>query len=141
MIQRRAAPTGVALPRFAITPAATAKLHEWADGLAAGTLRLWQLPDAIMRLYELGYEQGRVSRDEEVHALAVDRDRHWLLAQPANERQEYLLNRLDEAARLANRPDVDDVLNETWRLYVAGLNTIRQPIVAPMTTQNLKEVA
>lgn len=124
----RVAPTGAALPRFTITAAATRTLHEWADGLAAGTLRLWQLPDAIMRLYELGYEQGRSSRDEEVHALTVDRDRHWLLAMPESDRREYVLSRLDQAARLANRPDVDDVLDETWRLYLAGLNTIREPV-------------
>lgn len=123
-----AAPTGAAPPRFTITPAASTTLQQWADGLAAGTLRLWQLPDAIVRLYELGYEQGRASRDEEVHALTVDRDRHWLLAQHGVDRQEYILSRLDAAARLANRADVDDVLDETWRIYLASLEHLREPI-------------
>ncbi|REJ06282.1 hypothetical protein DY023_06535 [Microbacterium bovistercoris] len=128
MTEQRAALTGVALPAYRITPQASKTLHDWADKLAAGDLRLWQLPPAVCALYWLGYNQGVASRDEEVHQLRIDADRMWLLAMPATDRREYLLERLDNAARLADRPDVDDVLDEAWRMYCASLDTIREPV-------------
>ncbi|REJ06292.1 hypothetical protein DY023_06585 [Microbacterium bovistercoris] len=70
----------------------------------------------------------------------MERDRYWLRSFPDAERQEYLLSRLDQAAALANRPDVDDVLDEAWRLYCAGLNNIREPIRLTVT-QDCREVA
>ncbi|WP_309065346.1 hypothetical protein [Microbacterium sp.] len=91
-----------------------------------------------MSLYWLGYQHGSASRDEEVHNLRVDRDRHWLLALPEDDRRSYLLDRLDEAARLANRPDVDDVLDEAWRLYVASLNNLRKPVRLTSTEHGRK---
>lgn len=128
MSGQRAALTGVALPRYRISATAADTLQGWVDGLASGALRLWQLPDAVVALYELGHTHGATSRDEEVHRLRVEADRQWLIAQPSAERREYLLERLDQAARLANRPDVDDVLDEAWRVYVASLDTLREPI-------------
>lgn len=139
MTGRRAKPTtGAALPRHRISAEASKTLSGWINGLASGRLRLWQLPDAVVSLYWLGYNNGAASRDEEVHKLRVDRDRHWLLAQPADDRRTYLLDRLDEAARLANRPDVDDVLDEAWRLYVASLNNLRKPVRLTSTEHGRK---
>lgn len=140
MIERRVALTGVALPRHRISTQASETLQSWVDALASGDLRLWQLPDAVCALYWLGHAHGAATRDEEVHRLRVEADRYWLLAIPATDRRAYLLDRLDEAARLANRPDVDNVLDEAWRIYLAGLDTISRPI-ALHTTQEFKEVA
>lgn len=103
---------------------------------------LHQLPDALVTLFNVAYEQGRTSREDEVRAAKLDADRLWLRCFGDRDRQEYLLSRLDQAADLANRPDVDDVLDEAWRIYVASLDTIREPIKLPTSTEeHVKEAA
>ena len=128
------------LPRFTISATAAETIDGWAWGLADGSLRLWQLPPAINTLFTVAFEQGRASRDDEVRQLKLDADRLWLRSFVPRDRQEYLLARLDRAAELADRPDVDDVLDEAWRIYVASLDKIREPIRLT-TTQEFKEVA
>lgn len=137
----RATPSGVALRRFRITSDAAATITGWAWGLADGSLSLSQMPDAICTLFTVAYEQGKASRDDEIRALRVDRDRHWLLAFGGG--HQYVLDRLDRAAELADRPDVDDVLNEAWRVYLASLDNLREPVrlPAPTTENRTKEVA
>lgn len=138
----RPAPTGVGLSRIRISAEASRLIDAWAWGLADGSLRLQQLPDAVCSLFNVAYSQGRASRDPEVRQLQLEADRYWLRAFADKDRQEYLLSRLDQAAELANRPDVDDVLDEAWRIYCAGLDDIRQPIALPVSTQHTsKEVA
>lgn len=73
--------------------------------------------------------------------LKLDADRLWLRAFVDNDRQQYLLERLDQAADLANRPDVDDVLDEAWQIYLASLDNIREPIRFTSTQDTRKEVA
>ncbi|AQY01608.1 hypothetical protein [Microbacterium foliorum] len=136
-----ASPSGVELPRIAISTQASVAIDTWAWGLADGSLRLWQLPDAINTLWGVAYEQGRRSRDAEVHLLKIDADRLWLRAFGDSDRQQYLLDRLDRAADLANRPDVDDVLDEAWQIYLASLDNIREPIRLTPTQNIRKEVA
>lgn len=135
------APDGVEYPRIAISAAAASAIDAWAWGLADGSLRLWQLPDAINTLWGVAYEQGRLSRDAEVQLLKLDADRLWLRAFVDSDRQQYLLDRLDQAADLANRPDVDDVLDEAWQIYLASLDNIREPIRLISTQHTRKEVA
>lgn len=137
----RPEPTGEGLSRIRISTEASRAIDAWAWGLADGSLRLWQLPDAINTLWTVAFEQGRRSRDEEVDALKFDADRLWLVSFGAKDRQQYLLDRLEQAADLANRPDVDDVLDETWRIYLASLDNLREPIQLPTTQRNRKEVA
>ncbi|MBO0979901.1 hypothetical protein [Microbacterium sp. SD291] len=133
MTRERPAPSGAGLPQHRITPDASRTLDAWAWGLADGSLRLWQLPDAVCTLYNVAYTQGRASRDDEIRVMRIDADRHWLLAMPDTTRRAYLLSRLDQAAELANRPDVDDVLDEAWRIYLANLDNIREPLRLPST--------
>lgn len=134
-------PDGEGLARVTISRAAALAIDTWAWGLADGSLRLWQLPDAINTLWQIAFEQGRHSRDAEVDRLTLDANRLWLRAFGDSERQQYLLDRLDRAADLANRPDVDDVLDEAWRIYLAGLDDIREPIRLISTQHTRKEVA
>ena len=130
------APDGVGLSQYRISREASAQIDTWSWQLADGTVRLWQLPDAICTLFYIGYEQGRSSRDAEVQQLRVDADRYWLRAFADKDKQEYLLSRLDQAADLANRPDVDDVLDETWRIYLASLDNLRDPVRITTTTED-----
>lgn len=142
MTTGRAALTGAALPRHTITAAAARTIDSWAWALADGTMLLYQLPDAINTLYNVAYEQGRASRDHEVQTARLDADRLWLRCFGDKDRTGYLLDRLDQAADLANRPDVDDVLDEAWRIYLASLDNIREPITFPVSTeQGLKGAA
>ncbi|WP_341957484.1 hypothetical protein [Microbacterium sp. LWH13-1.2] len=134
-------PSGADHPRTTISAQASIAIDAWAWGLADGSLRLWQLPDAINTLWGVAYEQGRRSRDTEVQLLKLDADRLWLRAFVDNDRQQYLLERLDQAADLANRPDVDDVLDEAWQIYLASLDNIREPIRFTSTQDTRKEVA
>ncbi|WP_344819390.1 hypothetical protein [Microbacterium soli] len=106
--------------------------------MADGSIHLVEIPDALFTFWTVAYEQGRSSRDEDVHRLRVEADRLWLLAMPQTERRDYLLDRLDEAARLANRPDVDDVLDEAWHIYLNSLDNIRQPIMLHPTEHGRK---
>lgn len=135
------APSGVGLRRFRISPEASRALDGWAWGIADGSIRLWQLPDAVNTLYQVGVVHGRASRDDEVRSLRLEADRLWLCSFGDKERLDYLLARLDRAAELADRPDVDDVLDEAWRIYLASLENIRQPVALPTTLNDHKEVA
>ncbi|WP_136044921.1 hypothetical protein [Microbacterium sp. K41] len=137
----RPQPSGEGLSRIQISAEASRAIDAWAWALADGSLRLWQLPDAINTLWTLAFEEGRRSRDHEVHALQLDADRWWLRAFGDQDRKQYLLERLEKAADLANRPDVDDVLDETWRIYLASLDNLREPIQLPTTQFKRKEVA
>ena len=136
MTSERPTPSGAGLSRIRITKRAANAIDEWAWGLADGSIRLWQLPDAVATLYNVAYTQGRASRDDEVRDLKLEADRYWLRAFADKDRQEYLLSRLDQAADNANRPDVDDVLDEAWQIYLASLDNIREPVQLH-TTQNL----
>lgn len=120
--------SGTDLQQIKISAAASEAIDAWAWGLQTGTLRLWQLPDSINTLWNLAFEQGRASRESEVRELRLETDRYWLRAFVDKDRQEYLLARLDQAAVLASRPDVDDVLDEAWRIYLASLDNLREPI-------------
>ncbi|MBD8013178.1 hypothetical protein H9633_12870 [Microbacterium sp. Re1] len=73
---------------------------------------------------------GRQQMEPEVRAAKLDADRLWLRSFGEADRREYLLDRLDRAATLANRPDVDDVLDEAWRVYCASLNDVRSEVSA-----------
>ncbi|KJL35463.1 hypothetical protein RS86_00459 [Microbacterium azadirachtae] len=141
MTYERPAPDGVGLSHFRISSTAARTLDRWAWGIADGSIRLWQLPDAVNTLYRIGIEHGRSSRDEEVRLLRLDADRLWLCSFGDKERLDYLLARLDRAAELADRPDVDDVLDEAWRIYLASLDNIRQPITLPTSSKTMREVA
>lgn len=138
---RRPAPTGVGLSRIRISETAARQIESWVWALADGSLRLWQLPDAIVSLYNLGVLDGRSQREQEVRAAKLDADRLWLRAFGDETRRQYLLDRLDQAAELANRPDVDDVLDEAWQTYLASLDNIREPIRLTSTQHPRKEVA
>lgn len=127
-------------PRIRISPEASAAIDAWAWGLADGSIELHQLPDAICTFFNVAYELGRASREDEIRLYKSDADRLWLRLFAPRERQDYLLNRLDQAAALADRPDVDAVLDEAWRIYVASLDNIREPI-ALTATKHFKEVA
>lgn len=120
--------SGIDVPRIRISAAASRAIDTWAWALQSGTLRLWQLPDPINTLWNLAFEEGRASRETEVQKLRLDADRYWLRAFSDKDRQEYLLGRLNQAADLANRPDVDDVLDEAWRLYLVSLDNVREPV-------------
>lgn len=93
--------------------------------------------DLIVRAYKAGYH----ARDAEVAALHRECSRLWLAAFGDRERREYLLDRLDRAAELADRDDVDDVLDETWRIYCESLIKVREPVQLNPTTEHFKEVA
>ncbi|WP_311257184.1 hypothetical protein [Microbacterium sp. WCS2018Hpa-9] len=121
-------PTGAELPRVTISRGASEAIDGWAWGLIDGSIRLWQLPQAVNTLWNLAFEQGQRSRDTEVEQLKLDADRMWLRAFADPERKQFLIDRLDQAADLANRPDVDDVLDEAWRIYLANLDTLREPV-------------
>lgn len=95
-----------------------------------GTLSLAALPAPLFALYELGVNDGRQQREYEIRAAKLEADRLWLRCFGEADRRDYLLNRLDQAAALANRPDVDDVLDEAWRLYCASLNDVRSEVNA-----------
>lgn len=129
--RRRPALTGVALRRLTISPEASRTIDAWAWEIAAGDLHLAELPAALFTFYTVAAEHGRQSRDEEVRQLRADADRLWLRSFGDEDRVAYLLGRLDRAGELANRPDVDDVLAETWRIYCAGLESIREPLTLP----------
>ncbi|MBG9887050.1 hypothetical protein ABE10_11025 [Bacillus toyonensis] len=138
----RAAPSGVALRRIRITPEASVAIDSWAWGVVDGSMQLVELPAAVQTFYTVAYESGRRSRDDEIRALRVERDRYWLLAFGEKERRQFLLDRLDRAAELADRPDVDDVLDEAWQIYLASLDNLREPVRLPApTTEDRKEVA
>lgn len=140
MTGQRPAPSGVVLSRHRITPEASSTIDAWAWGLADGSLTLQQLPDALVTLWTIAFEQGRASREQEVLDAKHDADRLWLRCFGDKDRQEYLLDRLDRAADLANRPGVDDVLDEAWRIYLASLDQIREPIKLT-TAKETKEAA
>ena len=125
---RRPAPTGVGLPRLTISRNASAAIDSWAWGLADGSLHLAQLPGALFTFWNVAFASGRASRDHEVKALTAEANRLWLRCFGEKEREQFLLNRLDQAATLADRPDVDDVLDEAWRIYLAGLHNLRDPL-------------
>ncbi|MBD8012662.1 hypothetical protein H9633_10170 [Microbacterium sp. Re1] len=113
-----------------ISRTASDTITGWVDQLAAGTLSLTALPASLFALYELGVTDGRQQMEPELQAAKLEADRLWLRCFGEAERREYLLDRLDRAASLANRPDVDDVLDEAWRIYCASLNDVRAEVSA-----------
>lgn len=143
MTTGRVAPTGAALPCYQISRGASRTIDTWAWGLADGSLTLQQLPDALVTLYNIAYEQGRASREQEVLDAKHDADRLWLKCFGEKERQEYLLHRLDRAAEIiADTGNIEHHLDEAFRLYVASLDSIRKPIALPVSTQDhMKEAA
>lgn len=113
-----------------ISRTASETITGWVDRLASGTLSLAALPAPLFALYELGVTDGRQQMEPDVRAAKLDADRLWLRCFGEADRREYLLDRLDRAATLANRPDVDDVLDEAWRIYCASLNDVRSEVSA-----------
>jgi hypothetical protein len=111
-----------------VSTAASRTIDAWVSLLASGTLSLAALPLPLFSLYELGVSDGRQQREPEVRAAKLEADRLWLQCFGESERREYLLSRLDRAAQLANRPDVDNVLDEAWRIYCASLNDVRSEV-------------
>lgn len=121
--------TGYFVPLH-ISRVASDTITGWVDRLASGTLSLTALPASLFALYELGVTDGRQQMEPEVRAAKLEADRLWLRCFGEAERRDYLLDRLDRAASLANRPDVDDVLDEAWRIYCASLNDVRSEVSA-----------
>ncbi|WP_186307493.1 hypothetical protein [Microbacterium sp. 1.5R] len=117
-----------------ISSAASAVIDGWITLLTADQLSLAALPPSLFSLYNLGVSHGRLEMSEEVRAAKLDADRLWLRAFGEEDRKAYLLSRLNDAADLANQPDVDDVLDEAWRVYLASLENVRHPI-RPTTTE------
>lgn len=113
-----------------ISETATRIIDSWAWMLSAGEISLAALPAPLFSLYNLGVLDGRGQRDKELHAAKLDADRLWLISFGDKDRTEYLLSRLDRAAELADRPDVDDVLDEAWRIYCASLDNVRSAVAA-----------
>lgn len=111
-----------------ISSKAAATIDQWVALLATDDMSLAALPLPLFSLYNLGVMDGIAQREHEVRAAKLDADRLWLRAFGEPGRQEYLLERLDHAADLANRPDVDDVLDEAWRMFLASLDHVREPI-------------
>lgn len=111
-----------------ISNAASTTIDHWVSLLSNDQLSLTALPAPLFSLYSLGVLDGRQQRAGEVQAAKLEADRLWLLAFGDDDRKQYLLDRLDQAADLSNRPDVDDVLDETWRIFLASLDTIREPV-------------
>lgn len=111
-----------------ISDAASRTIDAWVNALATDQLSLAALPGPLYSLYNLGVMDGLEQARGEVRAAQIDADRLWLIAFGEKDRREYLLERLDAAAELANRPDVDDVLDETWRIYLTNLENIREPV-------------
>lgn len=120
-------PTDYFTPRK-ISEAAGRTINQWVDELCADTMSLVALPASLFALYQLGVRDGRMQREPEVRAAKLEADRLWLISFGEKERKAYLLDRLDRAAELANRPDVDDVLDEAWRLYCASLGDVRAAV-------------
>lgn len=121
--------------RRQISDKAAQTIDAWVAALALDELSLAALPAPLFSLYNLGVLDGRAQLQDDLRAARLEADRLWLRAFGDQERQEYLLARLDDAASLANRPDIDDVLDEAWRIYVANLDTLRAP-VRIKTTEN-----
>lgn len=113
-----------------VSEAASQTITDWVSRLASGTLSLAALPLPLFSLYELGVNDGRQQREPEVRAAKLEADRLWLRSFAPKDRQEFLLARLDRAAQLANRPDVDNVLDEAWRIYCDSLNDVRSEVTA-----------
>lgn len=111
-----------------ISDAASRTIDAWVDALRTDQLSLAALPGPLYSLYNLGVMDGLEQARGEVRAAQLDADRLWLVAFGEKDRRDYLLERLDSAAELANRPDVDDVLDEAWRIYLTNLDNIREPV-------------
>lgn len=111
-----------------ISASASRTIDGWVSRLATGTLSLAALPGALFSLYELGVYDGRQQREPDLRAAKLEADRLWLQQFGEPERREYLLDRLDRAAQLANRPDVGDVLDEAWRVYCESLTSVRSEV-------------
>ncbi|GGD83172.1 hypothetical protein [Microbacterium murale] len=76
-----------------------------------------------------------------MRAAKLDADRLWLRSFGPKDQQDYLLSRLDRAAEIvADTGNIEHHMDEAWRLYVASLDNIREPITIHKTTQ-MKEVA
>lgn len=76
-----------------------------------------------------------------MRAAKLDADRLWLRSFAPQDQREYLLARLDRAAEIvADTGNIEHHMDEAWRLYVASLDNIREPITLTKT-QDLKEVA
>ena len=119
-----------------ISDKAAQTIDAWVTAIASDELSLAALPAPLFSLYNLGVLDGRAQLQDDLRAARHEADRLWLRAFGDEERQDHLLARLDDAASLANRPDVDDVLDEAWRIYLANLDTIREPVRLP-TTEDL----
>lgn len=113
-----------------VSEVASATITRWTERLASGSLSLSALPASLFGLYELGVQDGRQQMEPELRAAKLEADRLWLRCFGEADRREYLLDRLDHAAALANRPDVDDVLDEAWRIYCASLSDVRSAVSA-----------
>jgi len=116
-----------------ISETASTTIDTWVTALANDELSLAALPAPLFSLYNLGVMDGRSQMQGDLGAARLEADRLWLRAFGDEERKDYLLQRLDDAAELANRPDVDDILDETWRIYLANLDTVREPVTLATT--------
>lgn len=96
--------------------------------LMSGDVGFEHLTPALLAWWTVAFEAGRASLVPELRQSQHEADRLWLLAFGEVDRREYLLDRLDRAVQLAERPDVDDVLDEAWRIYCASLDRVRSPI-------------
>ncbi|WP_288873042.1 hypothetical protein [uncultured Microbacterium sp.] len=120
-----------------ISEKASTTINAWVTALANDELSLAALPAPLFSLYNLGVMDGRGQMQGELRTARLDADRLWLRAFGDEERKDYLLQRLNVAAVLADRPDVDDVLDEAWHIYVSSLDAIRKPVTLATTTEDL----
>lgn len=118
-----------------ISDVASSTIDAWVTQLALDEMSLAALPAPLFSLYNLGVLDGRAQSEHEIRAAKLDADRLWLRSFGDQDRQQYLLERLNRAAELADHPDVDDVLDEAWRIYLASLDNIREPIELDITEQ------
>lgn len=114
--------------RFAplrISDRAESTIQGWVEALIADDISLAALPPSLHRLYQLGVADGRSQRDDDVRVAQLEADRLWLLAFGDKDRREYLLERLDRIATMAD-PDVE--LDDVFQRYCASLTDVRQEV-------------
>lgn len=112
--------------RLRISRRASETIDRWTDALVAGRLSLAALPLALFRLYQAGVADGRAQREPELAQARHEADRLWLLCFGEEERREYLLARLDEAARIAaDEGGIEGHLERAFALYCRSLDNVR----------------
>lgn len=119
---------------------ASAQIEELAWGLVVDSVKLVDLPSALFTFWNVAFEAGRQSREDDVRCAQHEADRLWLISFGDQKRRDYLLERLDQCAALVG-DEAENALTEAWRLYVNSLANVREPIPLAPRTEYPKEVA